>query len=140
MIKFRAATAAAIAIPLFLASACQKDQLTVQSTATPPGTHSCQRHMVDLNVDSLTHCTPNPPGSAKFTLAVCTCDTLVLNPVNIPADYTFEHWIIQQGSEEGENSGLVLDTITVSSELWLEFHRNAQNVHLRIDVDVNPCP
>jgi len=140
MIRIRAVFATTIVVTVLFAAACQKDQLTVHSTAAPPSTHACQRHTVDLNVDSLSHSTPNPPGSAKLTVALCSCDTLVLNPVNIPLDYMFEHWIIKQGTVFEDYDQLVLDTITVNSELWLEFNHGMQNQHVRVGVNVDPCP
>ncbi len=124
-------------IATMVISACNKDELTVVSTAS--GTNTCGKYIVDLNVDSLFSDTPPQPWGSDIEIAVCACDTLVLRPVNIPFPYEFEHWRIDQGGEEAQHNELVLDTITVNSALTLEFDHGPGHPHLYIDVLVAPC-
>jgi hypothetical protein len=117
--------------------ACNKDELTVESTATVP---VCEKVTVALDIDSLTHRPHGPGGSPDVRIHLCACDTLALVPVNIPPNYDFQHWMIDLGPENATFNGLVLDTITVSSELWIDFDANGpQDEHFRIQVDVAPC-
>lgn len=118
-------------------SSCNKDELTVVSTAT--GTNTCDKHIVDLNVDSLFSDPPPQPWQSDMEIEVCACDTLVLRPVNIPSQYEFEHWRIDQGGKEIQHDELVLDSITVSSALTLKFDHGPGHPNLRIDVFFAPC-
>lgn len=118
-------------------AACNKDELTVVSTASVP---VCEKVTVELNIDSLAHCPPGPWGSPDVRINLCDCDTLALVPVNIPPNYEFERWVIDLGPENAMFFEPVLDTITVSSELWIDFDTNGPpDEHFRIQVDVDHC-
>lgn len=119
-------------------SACNKDELTVVSTGSN-GTNTCGKHIVDLNVDSLFIDPPPQPWGSDIEIEICECDTLVLRPVNIPSQYDFDNWHIDQGGEDAQHNELVLDTITVNSALTLEFDHGPGHSHLHIDVLVAPC-
>jgi len=127
-----------LAICVTVISACNKDELTVVSTASPEA-NACGRHVVELNVDSLFSDPPPQPWQSDIEIDICECDTLVLQPVNIPWQLTFDYWSIDQGGEDEEFHALILDTITVSSSLQLKFQRGSGYVRLRVDVHVEPC-
>ena len=109
-----------------LLAACNKDELTVTSTAPPANTHTCKRVIVELNIDSLTNCDPPGPGDPDLEYTICACDTLELRPVNLPPGFDFEYWEIEQGTKHHEYGEHVLDTITAPSELSLVFHHGPQ--------------
>lgn len=119
-------------------SACNKDELTVVSTGSTEA-NACGMRIVELNVDSLFSDPPPQPWQSDIEIDVCECDTLVLEPVNIPWQLTFDYWSIDQGGEDEEFEALILDTITVSSSLQLKFQRGSGQVRLRVDVHVEPC-
>ncbi|MBL7952368.1 MAG: hypothetical protein JNM62_11690 [Flavobacteriales bacterium] len=117
--------------------ACNKDELTVVNTATTP---TCSKVVVELDIDSLQQCAPGPWGTADVHLSLCSCDTLSLVPVNVPPPLFFNRWVIDQGPENAYYFQPVLDTITASTELWLDFDGGTpQTDHFRIDVDVVNC-
>jgi hypothetical protein len=130
-------TIAAASLMLLTAS-CQKDELTVVSTATM---HTCAKTTVQVNVDSLVDCGPGWP---ELHYTICECDTIAFVPVNIQFPWTFQHWTIDQGEDNVDQYEQVLDTITIASELWLDVEYEQgppphEHVHIRIDVDTEPC-
>lgn len=137
---FQGLNTAAVGL-LLMASSCQKDELTVVSTAT---THTCSKTTFTLNVDSLFDCGPGWPGwPEELHYTICECDTIGFIPV-LNSDYEFEHWVIDQGQENVEQHEAVLDTITVESELWLdvEDHEGPEpphHEHIRILVHTQSC-
>jgi hypothetical protein len=123
---------------LLLAASCQKDELTVVSTASPQ--HVCAKTVVDLDIDSLLQCGQPPPGGADINLTICECDTIAFNPVNLPPSAEFEGWVIDQGEENVHQYQLILDTITVASELWMHFdHVWPKDGTIRIIVTTEHC-
>lgn len=125
------------ALSAVLLLACNKDELTVVSTATTP---TCQKVAVRLNIDSLQDAPNGPWGSPDMHISICECDTLALIPMNIPPPLVFNKWVIDLGPDDAYYHQLVLDTITTSTELWLDFDGSTpQQDHFRIDVDVVPC-
>jgi hypothetical protein len=96
---------------------------------------------VDVNVDSLLQLNSNNPWDPDLRLDLCACDTLKLYPMNIPADLDFDRWSIDQGSEDEYHDELVLDTITVSSDLRLKFQRELGpgREHVSIEVRYAQC-
>lgn len=136
MRTMHAAAALAITCLLLCASACNKDELTVQSTL-PPNTHPCAAVTLVLNVDSLVHAPP--PHITLFNL--CACDTLTIAPINIPSDLTFDHWYIDQNGHISSSNELGLDSITVSAELLLVLHQTPGGlfVEVPVTVTVGPC-
>ena len=121
---------------LLLGTSCQKDELTVVSTAT---THDCTKMVVELNVDSILQWPPPAPGEPDLHLTICECDTVAFFPVNIQGDCQLEEWFIYQGQGITSYSELVLDTITVTSELTMNFDDCGPWHHIRIQVDTEPC-
>lgn len=139
MTFFRSLSSTCLAAFVLLWSACAKDELTVESTAVPK---TCERVTVELDVDSLANCDPGGPGGPwhhHLDVTLCACDTLVLQPVNMPPNADFDHWTIDQGPQDVQFHGFVLDTITVSTELWFNYHQGPMHEHLRVDVDVESC-
>ena len=128
---------AMVAITLLTAS-CQKDELTVVSTATPE--HVCTRTVIELNIDRLIQ-RPQPlPGDADLYFTKCACDTLAFHPVNVPTGAEYQGWIIDQGEENALQDELDLDTLTVASELWMHFDEvEPFNGTLKIVVTTEPC-
>jgi len=121
-----------------LTASCQKDELTVVSTAAPE--HLCVRTVIELNIDSLLQLPAPPPGGADLYFTKCACDTLAFHPVNVPPDAEFDGWIIDQGEEIAYQNELDLDTITVASELWIHFDDVwPYNGTLKILVTTEPC-
>lgn len=128
----------ALASLVLLAASCQKDELTVVSTAPPE--HVCTRTVIELNIDSLLHLPQPVPGNADLYFTKCACDTLAFHPVNVPADAEYQGWIIDQGEDNVHQDELDLDTITVSSELWMHFDNVwPLNGTLKIEVGTVPC-
>lgn len=120
------------------ATACQKDELTVVSTAVPE--HACTTTVIDLDIDSLLALPPPGPGGADLFITKCDCDTVALHPVNIPMGAEFEGWIIDQGEENAHQEELDLDTLTIASELWMHFDDVWPNDGtIRIILEVAPC-
>ena len=123
---------------VLLATSCQKDELTVVSTAPPP--HVCGKTVIDLNIDSLLQLPQPPFGGSDLYFTKCECDTLAFHPVNLPTNAEFDGWLIDQGEENVYQSQMDLDTITIASELWMHF----DNVWildglLKIVVTTEPC-
>ena len=58
---------------VLLATSCQKDELTVVSTAT---THDCSKKTVQLNIDSILDCGPGGPWGPELEFTMCECDTI----------------------------------------------------------------
>lgn len=137
MISVRSATLAALVGTLLLLG-CNKDELTVQSTASS-GTSPCGPVLVELNIDSLLQSDEPAPWEPDLEIEVCECDTLLLHPVNIPFQYEFEDWIVDQGMGWQDHEELFLDTLTVSSWLSLEFQDGPSHEYIRINVIVSPC-
>jgi hypothetical protein len=128
----------ALASIALLTASCKKDELTVVSTATPP--HGCGKTIIHLNVDSILQSPPPLPGEADLQITICECDTIAFIPVNLPSDCEFHHWIIDQGQADVFQNELLLDSITVASELWMDFDDCDEPQHqIRIQVDTEPC-
>lgn len=129
----RTASYTALVCLLLGFAACQKDVLTVTSTGS---LHACTSLELHLNVDSLVH---SEPGQTEVT--ICACDTLVITPTNIPTNLTFQYWSIEQGIHHSTSSHLVLDTLTVSSELLLVLHTDPGGLFIQVPVvvHVGPC-
>ena len=129
----RTAITIALGCSLLCFAACQKDELTVTSTASA---HVCAHLALTLNVDSLLHNDPYTP-----EVSICTCDTLVITPTNFPADISFVEWSIDQGIHHSTSDHPVLDTLTVSSELMLVLHEDIGGLFIQVPVvvHVGPC-
>lgn len=127
-----------LAVCFAVISACNKDDLTVVSTVSA-STNTCGKYIVELNVDSLFNDPPSQPWESDIEIQMCACDTLVLQPVNIPFGFDFERWTIDQGGGNMNYNELVLDSITVSSDLELEFQRGMGHMDLHVDIVVTPC-
>ncbi len=128
----------ALASLVLLAASCQKDELTIVSTAPPA--HVCARTVIELNIDSLLHLPQPQPGDADLYFTKCACDTLAFHPVNVPPGADYQGWTIDQGEKDVHHDGLDLDTITVASELWMHFDDVwPLNGTLKIEVNTEPC-
>ncbi len=127
----------ALCMPVVFAAACKKDELTVVSTSNPQ--HVCAKRVVELNVDSILQWPPPAPGDPDLHLTICECDTVAFYPVNLQGDCQFEEWLIYQGQGITSCIELVLDTITVTSELTMNFDDCGPWHHIRIQVDTEPC-
>lgn len=127
-----------IVVLLAALCACNKDELTVVSTAITP---VCQKVTVELDIDSLANCPPGPWNSPDVRITLCACDTLALVPVNIPSGYMFERWVIDLGPDNVDYFHPVLDTITTSSELWIDFDVSgpSPDEHFRVEVRLENC-
>jgi hypothetical protein len=128
--------ASAFASVLLLSTSCNKDELTVISTAN---THACEVVVVQLDIDSLVQLAQPEPDEADVYITICACDTLVIEPVNLPSDLEFEYWVIDQSEEIQWTEDLLLDTITVHSELWFHYDQPGPYHMLRVNVDVENC-
>ena len=137
MRSVRSATVSALVATVLLVG-CNKDELTVQSTASEV-TSVCGPLLVELNIDSLLQCDEPAPWQPDLEIEVCECDTLLLHPVNIPVQYEFDEWTVDQGMGWQEHEGLFLDTLTINTALDLEFSNGPSHEHLRINVVVSPC-
>lgn len=137
MSRISSSLLAVVCTSLLFTSACKKDELTVVSTAEPP--HICTKTVVQLNVDSILQWPPPPPGEPDLHLTICECDTVAFYPVNIQGDCHLEEWVIYQGQGNTIHEGLILDTITVTSELTMNFDDCGPWHHIRIQVDTEPC-
>lgn len=138
MTRFSPCLITALASIALLTASCQKDELTVVSTAPPE--HICTRTVIELNIDSLLQLPPPLPGSADLYFTKCECDTIAFHPVNVPTGAEFAGWIIDQGEENAHQNALDLDTITVASELWMHFDDVfPDNGTLKIVVTTEPC-
>ena len=130
----------AMASLLLLATSCQKDELTVVSTAT---THDCSKTTVELNIDSLVQSAGGGWGNdPHLHYTICECDTIAFVPANIQEPWYFQRWIVEAGADDIDLFEPVLDTITVASELWLDLHTTLNpwsHVHVRIEVLTEPC-
>ena len=137
MRSVRSATVSALVATVLLVG-CNKDELTVQSTASEV-TSVCGPLLVELNIDSLLQCDEPAPWQPDLEIEVCECDTLLLHPVNIPFQYDFEDWVLDQGTGWQDHEELFLDTLTVSTWLSLEFRDGPDHEYIRINVIVSPC-
>lgn len=125
------------AAALLMMASCKKDELTVVSTANP---HTCEKRIVELDMDSLLQCQNPPPGQADLELTICDCDTIAFIPMNVPPQYEFEGWTIDQGLDNVHQDALILDTITVASELWMTFDNvGPGHEHLLFRVHTEHC-
>lgn len=121
---------------LLLATACQKDTLTIESTA-PPSTHICSTIHLSLNVDSVLHLPP--PHTTHVSM--CACDSLSIVPTNIPSDLAFVHWYLDQSGHTSYSDQAHLDTITVASEILLVLLQTPDSFYVQVpvSVQVGPC-
>lgn len=127
----------ALACIALLTASCRKDELTVVSTAPPP--HVCGRTVIHLNVDSILQSPPPLPGEPDLLVTICECDTVAFFPENIQGGCHVEEWVIYQGQGNISHEELILDTITVTSELTLNFEDCGPWHLIRIQVDTEPC-
>ena len=125
---------------LLLGASCQKDELTVISTAT---VQDCSKTTVELNMDSLIQSADGGWGiQPHLTYTICECDTLAFDLVNIQAPWYFERWIIEDGPDDIDIFEQEMDTITTATELWLDMHtfwNPWDHVHVHIEVFTEPC-
>ncbi len=127
---------------LLLAS-CQKDELTVVSTAPPP--HTCGLRTIEVNVDSLIQESDGGWGNLpKLHYQFCSCDTVTLVPVNIQDPWYFGRWYFGVMPDETDYYEEVLDSITVETMVTLDIHNNdgppePQHLHFRIYLEEVSC-
>lgn len=132
----------AVGCILLVSSACQKDELTVVSTAPY---HTCGMRAIALNVDSLIQEYGGGWGDVPdqhFTF--CSCDTVLLTAVNIQDPWYFARWYFGNWPYETNHWEPVLDTITTATFVTLDVHSDAtppepDHLHIRVHLHEQDC-
>lgn len=112
---------------------CAKDELVVEKIPSTGTQHLCTRVLVDLNIDSLSHC---DPWDSTMTIITCSCDTVDLRPTHVPPDLEFDRWTIDQDGHHSNSTLFELDTLTRTTHLQIVFEHDPGEYHVQIPVIV----